>query len=156
MAVRLFPHLEPLVGSLLGLLLLLPILGTGAKLVIKPTNLLRKSSLDLLTWKVPDLEQDVRGANGKHVVVQNRSAQNAWRRSSSWKVPKAHIQNMIRANMFSARRSQNRIHIRSKRQMGNKQRWREIESLSHQFTKLKARDKILIRHMLAKLAHSTR
>lgn len=32
----------------------------------------------------------------------------------------------------------------------------DIEHLGRQFSKLKARDKILIRHMLAKLAHSTR
>ena len=34
---------------------------------------------DLLTWKVPDLEQDVPGTNGEYVTVQNRPAQNAWR-----------------------------------------------------------------------------
>lgn len=33
---------------------------------------------------------------------------------------------------------------------------REIESFGRKFTKLKSRDKILIGHMLAKLAHSTR
>jgi transcriptional regulator with XRE-family HTH domain len=33
---------------------------------------------------------------------------------------------------------------------------REVESLGHKFTKLKARDKILIRHMLAKLTQATR
>jgi hypothetical protein len=34
---------------------------------------------DLLTWKVPDLEQDVPGTNGEYVTVDNRPAQNAWR-----------------------------------------------------------------------------
>ena len=32
---------------------------------------------------------------------------------------------------------------------------REIESLSRKFTKLKARDKLLVRHMIAKLAQAT-
>jgi hypothetical protein len=34
---------------------------------------------DLLTWRVPDLGQDVQGTNGESVTVRNRAAQNAWR-----------------------------------------------------------------------------
>jgi len=34
---------------------------------------------DLLTWKIPDLDRDARGADAKVVTVQNRPAQNAWR-----------------------------------------------------------------------------
>ena len=34
---------------------------------------------DLLTWQVPDPDQNVTGANVKHVTVTNRPAMNAWR-----------------------------------------------------------------------------
>lgn len=34
---------------------------------------------DLLTWKVPDLDQDAQDANANHVTVKNRPAQNAVR-----------------------------------------------------------------------------